>query len=357
MGDEDTSQTVQVLISPDEFAEDLDLRLGRANGNIYHRKEGIEGVHDGQVMVRLKKKRFVLLDYSIIPNEADVQAAADNPNISVLDGAGVQKCVTPDCPKVGIPVLLYDSHPDEPTSLYLRSGLCFTCQRNLNEKRRTQRKRKGDIFHSSSQEAYTLTSGQKKFKLNGDVIELSPDAIVINGPLDGAKHHGEGYGYSEIGPELQGILRDASTATERLIMEVSNASGAEPNADAFPTAIAAAGESTPAEDAVVSAANAAVDAAASAEDISALYDKAFVSLSKGLFLLTQFKASWDAAVAAAVAQEAVNDVGLADAVASAAAVVAASSEEQGTTNMMPLLLAAESKDHKKSEESGEVFCV
>jgi hypothetical protein len=357
MGDEDTSQKVQVLISPDEFAEDLDLRLGRANGNVYHRKEGIEGVHDGQVMVRLKKKRFVLLDYGIVPNEDDVQAAANNPHISVLDGAGVQKCVNPDCTKVGIPVLLYDSHPDEPASLYLRSGLCFVCQRHLNEKRRTQRKRKGDIFHPSQQEVYTLTSGQKKFKLNGDSIELSPDAIVINGPVDGAKHHGEGYGYSEIGPELQGILRDATTETERLIMEVSNASSGDPTSVAFAAAVAAAGESSPAEDAVDSVANAGVDAAASAEDISALYDKAFVSLSKGLFLLSQFKASWDAAVAAAVAQETVNDAGLADAVASAAAVVAAASEEQNTTNMVPLLLAAESKEHKKSEEAGEVFCV
>ena len=56
---------MQVSLPREEFAEDLDLRLGRANGNIYLRKPGVEGVHDGQVMVRLKKKRFVILDYSV----------------------------------------------------------------------------------------------------------------------------------------------------------------------------------------------------------------------------------------------------------------------------------------------------
>jgi hypothetical protein len=80
-------------------------------------------------------------------------------------------------------------------------------------------------------------------------------------------------------------------------------------------------------------------------------------LSKGLFLLSQFKASWDSAVAASVAQETVNDAGLAEAVASAAAVVAASSEEQGTTNMIPLVLAADSKEHENIEEAGAVFSV
>ena len=37
------------------------------------------------------------------------------------------------------------------------------------------------------------------------------------------------------------------------------------------------------------------------EDISTLYEKAFMSLSKGIFLLSQWKASWDSAIAAAVA--------------------------------------------------------
>jgi hypothetical protein len=56
----DGSNAIQVILPLEDFAEDLDLRLGRANGNIYHRRGGIEGIHDGQVMVRLKKKRFIV---------------------------------------------------------------------------------------------------------------------------------------------------------------------------------------------------------------------------------------------------------------------------------------------------------
>ena len=66
----------------DEFAEDLDLRLGRANGNVYHRRPGSIGVHDGQIMVRLKKKRFIVIDYGVLPTAADASAAAVNPNVS-----------------------------------------------------------------------------------------------------------------------------------------------------------------------------------------------------------------------------------------------------------------------------------
>lgn len=91
---------LQVLISLDEFADDLDLRLGRANGNIYHRREGIEGVHDGQVMVRLKKKRFIIVDYSIIPTEADIQAAAMNPHISVPKGQANKNVLLQNAPKL-----------------------------------------------------------------------------------------------------------------------------------------------------------------------------------------------------------------------------------------------------------------
>ncbi|VEU45197.1 unnamed protein product [Pseudo-nitzschia multistriata] len=146
----------RVSLPLEEFAEDLDLRLGRANGNIYQRREGIEGVHDGQVMVRLKKKRFIIIDYGIVPTEHDLQSSALNPHTTVPLGAGVTKCTGKvpsgpepgaplvSCKKIGVPVLLYDSEPEEPPSLYLRSGLCFTCQRNLNEKRRTQRKRPSD---------------------------------------------------------------------------------------------------------------------------------------------------------------------------------------------------------------------
>ena len=67
----------QVILPIQVFAPDLN-KLGRANGNILQRIPCVEGVHDEQVMVRLKKKHSVILDYSIQPNEADLQYAAVN---------------------------------------------------------------------------------------------------------------------------------------------------------------------------------------------------------------------------------------------------------------------------------------
>ena len=60
-----------IFLRPEEFAEDAESRLGRANGNTYQRKPGISNVHDGYIMVRLKKKRFVILDDGFIPNNHD----------------------------------------------------------------------------------------------------------------------------------------------------------------------------------------------------------------------------------------------------------------------------------------------
>lgn len=331
---------VQVVVPLEEFAEDLELRLGRANGNVYHRREGVEGVHDGQVMVRLKKKRFIIVDYSIVPNEADFQAAEEDPHINVPKGAGKQKCVTPECPKVGVPVLLYDSEPNEPTSLYMRSGLCFTCQRNLNEKRRTQRKRSSDGGASSV--LYAVGPGQKKVKMNGSTMELNSEAIILNGPpMEGTKSVRDGYNFDEIGPDLSAAVQEASEDTNRLIQAISS------NTTTAGTDMAVS---------VEEAANAAVEAStnmlnggdpthhhgSSSEDINALYDKAFASLTKSVFLLTQWKQSWDSAIAAAVAQETVGDPALAEAVASAAAVAAAADgQDASSPNMVSLLLAAD----------------
>ena len=104
--------------------------------------------------------------------------------------------------KVGIPVCLHDSNPEEPSSLYLRSGLCFTCQRILNEKRRTQRKKKSSTnpptpAHSGPQpiggmghsglDPTSYSQPQKRFRLNGEILDLNPDAIIINGPLNDTK--------------------------------------------------------------------------------------------------------------------------------------------------------------------------
>jgi hypothetical protein len=358
---------VQVILPMEEFAEDLDLRLGRANGNIFHRRPGVEGVHDGQVMVRLKKKRFIIIDYSITPTEADHTAADVSPQISCPNGAGKQKCHTPECTKVGVPVLLYDSDPNEPASLYLRSGLCFTCQRNLNEKRRTQRKRASDIGPSSV--LYAVGPGQKKIKLNGQTVELESDAIILNGPpIDGAKSVRDGFSFHEIGIDLSTNLGNAVRDTERLVNAVSSntttttaatneeggATDSVSVADMAARAAAAVNVITTEE----AATNAAVDMAVEAtnsEDIPALYDKAFNSLSKSIYLLSQWKQSWDSVIAAAVAQETVADQSLVDAVASAAAVAAAAASD-GQDNMASLLLAADQRKDggEKQEQGGDV---
>jgi hypothetical protein len=112
----------QVNVPYDEFADDVEHHLGRANGNVHVRRHGVEGVHDGQIMVRLKKKRFVILDYGIEPNESDVLFAEAAPHVKILDGAGRRKCTMSNCSKIGVPVCLWDSEPEEVDSLYLRSG-------------------------------------------------------------------------------------------------------------------------------------------------------------------------------------------------------------------------------------------
>jgi hypothetical protein len=277
-----------IIYPLEEFASDLDLRLGRANGNVYHRRPGVEGQHDGQIMIRLKKKRFIIIDYGIVPSQADLQAAAIHPHVATPDGAGKTRCVASNCPKVGVPVLLYDSEPTETASLYLRSGLCFTCQRNLNEKRRTQRKRKSDV------------QGGSKVKRNGQVIELSSDALVINGPMDGVKKHGEGFSSEEIGADLQAMMQEAGADMERLFTGVEG--NPETSAVAYAAAAAAAAvnaQLNPSE----AATNAAVDVASTGllpqqgdeHDVHLLYDKAFTSATKALYLLTQWKTAWDTA--------------------------------------------------------------
>lgn len=129
--------------------------------------------------------------------------------------------------------------------------------------------------------------------------------------------------------------------------------GADPTAVAFSSAVAAA------RDNGIQTGEAA-GSNVSSEDISSLYEKAFMSMSKGMFLLSQWKASWDSAVAAAVAQETVNEAGLADAVASATAAAVVAAAEGQDQSMIPLILAAESKEAEKKEEEsgeGEVFSV
>jgi len=229
-----------VLTTPAEFQDDVMNRLGRANGNVFWRKPGVPCVHDGQIMIRLKKKRFIVIDYGIDPDKVNVSLSSitSSRHVMIPPGAGREKCGSSDCTKVGIPVLLYDSCPEEPLSLYLRSGLCFTCQRQLNEKRRTQRKRKSDGPDATASGALlaSTTSGNlrkeisagggiimpnmlhgcKKYRTMNDpntVLTLSQNAIVIEPSLLGhdveklVKHGPSKYGVREIISDVQTELK------------------------------------------------------------------------------------------------------------------------------------------------------
>lgn len=303
-----------VLTTPAEFQDDVMNRLGRANGNVFWRKPGVEGVHDGQIMVRLKKKRFIVIDYGIDPDKVNVSLSSitSSRHVMIPPGAGREKCGSSDCTKVGIPVLLYDSHPEEPLSLYLRSGLCFTCQRQLNEKRRTQRKRKSDDHPSATAAGALLASttsgnmrkeisagggiimpnmmpGYKKYRTANEpnnILTLSPNAIVIEPSLLGhdveklLKQGPAKYGVREIISDVQTELKSGlinhvdhllhsltdatvppSSATQN--HTTNNATSTTANDEALAAAAAAAIAATSNNEATSADATAAAIAAAS----------------------------------------------------------------------------------------------
>eukprot|EP00592_Proboscia_alata_P007465 CAMPEP_0194357688 /NCGR_PEP_ID=MMETSP0174-20130528/5138_1 /TAXON_ID=216777 /ORGANISM="Proboscia alata, Strain PI-D3" /LENGTH=404 /DNA_ID=CAMNT_0039127811 /DNA_START=74 /DNA_END=1288 /DNA_ORIENTATION=+ len=338
---------------PIEFVHDLEHKLGRANGNVFHRKPGLDGVHDGQVMVRLKKKRFIVIDYE-----------CDNEKKKV--------CGSPLCEKVGFPKSLYDSDPSETLSLYLRSGLCFICQRSLNEKRRTQRKRKSDVSSigmaspgSISQGASSMSASnasltpllngfggpaRKRIKFHDEIIELSNNEILIQSPMEGvrnAEHNvkaEESYTYTDIGGDLCAFVHENAENVDRLVEAVEKATVLDASSKALATASAV-------KDAVTAAvsvmempnmADAAVTAAVSGlavpdvtegvnsqsasetiteecsqhsllglasnnainDEVTGLYENALQSMRKSIYLLNQWKISWDLSRCATIATDA-----------------------------------------------------
>ncbi|KAL3908386.1 MAG: hypothetical protein SGARI_003085, partial [Bacillariaceae sp.] len=314
---DDVADDIQVILPLEDFAEDLEQRLGRANGNIFVRREGVKDVHDGQVMVRLKKKRFIVIDYSIVPNKTDLRHSSNSPYIRCPEGAGKKKCTVSTCNKVGVPVLLYDSDPFEPQSLYLRSGLCFTCQRNLNEKRRTQRKKPAEkraaaamdppqvqagvsmygaphmamgfpgaagvpeaasgVLSPYHQVLMAVTGGgSKRIKLahTNEPLTLLPDAVILNGPPEAGCKTARTHGFQEIGMDLESVSKSSLQLTQQLMHSVCSSDVLQHNQPP-PTS----------------------------EDISRLYDSAFSGLCKSLYLLTQWKESWDGAMTAAFSPE------------------------------------------------------
>jgi hypothetical protein len=238
-----------------------------------------------------------------------------------------------------------DTCATQAVSLYLRTGLCFECQRNLNETRRNDRKRgpkTPEAIAISTEEAlseataeengpsliYALAQSSKKFRLNGSTIRLNSDAIIINGAVQGTKPFGEGYGFQEIGHDLHNCAQDAAQATERLL----NAVACHPDGG---TARHGAPSPSGIDDG----------------DISVMYDTAFLAMNRSIFLLSQWKASWDVAIAAA--HETVSDPSFADVVASVEAAAAAEIYQGGgPTSEAPgdaLLPAASSCGHGNAD--------
>jgi hypothetical protein len=255
-------------------------------------------------------------------------------------------------------VCLYDSDPFEPDPLYLRSGLCFQCQRNLNEQRRTERKRPSKADREAHPSLiYAIGPSNKRFKIDGGTTVLKDDAIIINGAVEGTKRCGEGYGFQEIGSDLLALAHEAAQDTARLVNAVTGNT-----ATVAAEAVAALGQ----PDYSTSATNILLEQGGNvepptSEDINALYYKAFQSMNKSIFLLSQWKSSWDSAISAAADSAA--DPSLADAVASAAAVVAAATStppapasdiQDPSPNMVSLLLAANKSNGNDSEIAAAV---
>lgn len=275
-----------------DFEEDVKQNLGRVNGNIYQRVPGVESVHDGQIIIRLLKMRFIVLDYSIVPNAADLAFARNNPHVMIPSGAGVKKCASPNCSKIGVPVCVFDSDPGEHLCHYLKCGLCFNCQKKSNHKRRAQKKRKPD--EADVEVPRKRIPSKSTLRFHGEVIDLSHDAIIIDGPpVEGTRCRGPGYEYPQIIDDVENASKDLFRQTvdlSRMVSKYSLQGG-------------------------VSAHFGAIDH---------LFQSAFASASKSMFLLHQWKLSLDESISSSI-QTAVTDSSIAEAVASAAAFAAAQS--------------------------------
>lgn len=244
-----------ILHAAANWQQDEANNLGNANGNSYVRRPG-NAAHDGQIMIRFKQRRVVLIDYGYVPTEQDFEIAKAVPNVCIPRGAGTAICKEHGCDKIGVPVCLHDSAPNEAMCLYLRSGLCFGCQRKLNEKRRTKKKRKDQPSAAGQGQPMKLEPPV----LSGNVsasgtVEINATNIVINGAVGGAQYRGPHYGCQHIGPDVLQTVSELAHQTNTLV--------------------ATGGVGAP------------------TQDIDRLYEAALVSASKAAFLLSQWRASYD----------------------------------------------------------------
>eukprot|EP00533_Pseudo-nitzschia_delicatissima_P014488 CAMPEP_0197264570 /NCGR_PEP_ID=MMETSP1432-20130617/1868_1 /TAXON_ID=44447 /ORGANISM="Pseudo-nitzschia delicatissima, Strain UNC1205" /LENGTH=245 /DNA_ID=CAMNT_0042729221 /DNA_START=162 /DNA_END=899 /DNA_ORIENTATION=+ len=126
-----------------------------------------------------------------------------------------------------------------------------------------------------------VTNGHKKIKLahTNQPLVLAPDAIILNGPPDNhsCKSVRQGHGFAEIGTDLSVEVHQALQSTNSMMHSVNANTNAPEMMQGIPTP----------------------------DEIARTYDQTFYSLSKSLYLLVQWKTSWDAAIASAIQQEAV----------------------------------------------------
>jgi ribosomal protein L24E len=85
-----------IIPTPHEFEVEAEVHLGRANGNVYQSVQGMYGFHDGRIFVRLKSKRFVVLDYSMVPDTVEWNAAKQLSYVKFLDTSGTALCSKAD---------------------------------------------------------------------------------------------------------------------------------------------------------------------------------------------------------------------------------------------------------------------
>ena len=97
-----------------------------------------------------------------------------------------------------------------------------------------------------------------QYKYNGQVLELNSDAIIINGAVAGTRTQGPDYRCHEIGNDLLGAVSQLSEETLSLVQQSDNTSWTSP------------------------------------DSINQQYQQAFLSATRATFLLTQWKASYDA---------------------------------------------------------------
>ena len=140
--------------------------------------------------------------------------------------------------------------------LYLRSGLCFGCQRKLNEKRRTKKKRKDQPSAAGQGQPMKLEPPVLSANVSASgTVEINATNIVINGAVGGAQYRGPHYGCQHIGPDVLQTVSELAHQTNTLV--------------------ATGGVGAP------------------TQDIDRLYEAALVSASKAAFLLSQWRASYD----------------------------------------------------------------